>query len=66
MISDKIKKEASPYLRVAGIKMFHGNSLSGKTCWLSEPYDLINPITNKKDYYGYKHKMIMITCFIFI
>ncbi len=52
VISDKIKKEASPYLRVAGIKMFHGNSLSGKTCWLSDPYDLINPITNKKDYYG--------------
>src|SRR5580700_6213078 len=25
-------------LRVTSIKVFHGNSLSGRTCWLSEPY----------------------------
>jgi predicted amidohydrolase YtcJ len=39
-------------LQVSGIKVFHGNSLSGRTCWLNEPYDMINPETNKKDYYG--------------
>ncbi len=25
-------------LRLTSIKVFHGNSLSGRTCWLSEPY----------------------------
>ncbi|SPF40439.1 Amidohydrolase 3 [Candidatus Sulfopaludibacter sp. SbA4] len=25
-------------LRATSIKVFHGNSLSGRTCWLSEPY----------------------------
>jgi predicted amidohydrolase YtcJ len=40
------------WLRVGAIKFFHGNSLSGRTCWLSEPYDMINPKTGKKDYYG--------------
>jgi len=25
-------------LRVTSIKVFHGNSLSGRTCWLSESY----------------------------
>jgi predicted amidohydrolase YtcJ len=25
-------------LRMTSIKVFHGNSLSGRTCWLSEPY----------------------------
>lgn len=39
-------------LRISGIKVFHGNSLSGRTCWLNEPYDLINPETGKRDYYG--------------
>ena len=39
-------------LRISGIKVFHGNSLSGRTCWLNEPYDMINPETGKKDYYG--------------
>ena len=34
------------------MKIFHGNSLSGKTCWLYEPYDTINPATGEKDYYG--------------
>jgi len=40
------------WLRVGAIKLFHGNSLSGRTCWLYEPYDMINPKTGKKDYYG--------------
>ncbi len=39
-------------LRISGIKVFHGNSLSGRTCWLNEPYDMINPETGKRDYYG--------------
>jgi predicted amidohydrolase YtcJ len=40
------------HLRISGIKAFHGNSLSGRTCWLNDPYDMINPATGKKDYYG--------------
>ncbi|MHC4535628.1 MAG: amidohydrolase [Planctomycetota bacterium] len=40
------------WLRLGAIKFFHGNSLSGRTCWLYEPYDKINPKTGKKDYYG--------------
>ena len=40
------------HLRISGIKVFHGNSLSGRTCWLREPYDMINPKTGLKDYYG--------------
>ena len=28
------------------IKLFHGNSLSGQTCWLSKPYE------NRADYFG--------------
>ena len=40
------------HLRIGAIKMAHGNSLSGRTCWLYEPYDIINPKTGKKDYYG--------------
>jgi predicted amidohydrolase YtcJ len=40
------------WLRLGTIKIFHGNSLSGRTCWLSEPYDMVNPKTGKKDYYG--------------
>lgn len=39
-------------LRISGIKTFHGNSLSGRTCWLNEPYDMVNPETGIKDYYG--------------
>ncbi|RIV23365.1 amidohydrolase [Fibrisoma montanum] len=39
-------------LRISGIKVYHGNSLSGRTCWLSEPYEMINPKTGLKDYYG--------------
>ena len=40
------------HLRIGAIKMVHGNSLSGRTCWLYEPYDIVNPKTGKKDYYG--------------
>ena len=40
------------HLRFGTIKFFHGNSLSGRTCWLYEPYEVINPKTGKKDYYG--------------
>ena len=39
-------------LKFGAIKIFHGNSLSGRTCWLYEPYDTINPQTGRKDYYG--------------
>lgn len=34
------------FLRVTAIKVFHGNSLSALTCWLSEPY------LNQPEYYG--------------
>ncbi|MFY0255553.1 amidohydrolase [Chitinophaga sp. 30R24] len=34
------------HLRITSIKVFHGNSLSGRTCWLSEPY------SDRADYYG--------------
>ena len=33
-------------LRFTSIKVFHGNSLSGRTCWLSEPY------SDRPGYYG--------------
>ncbi len=33
-------------LRVTSMKVFHGNSLSGRTCWLSEPY------SDRPGYYG--------------
>jgi predicted amidohydrolase YtcJ len=33
-------------LRLTSIKVFHGNSLSGRTCWLSEPY------SDRPGYYG--------------
>lgn len=33
-------------LRLGGIKVFHGNSLSGRTCWLYEPY------ADRPDYFG--------------
>jgi hypothetical protein len=34
------------WLRTGAIKMFHGNSLSGQTCWLREPY------AGRPNYYG--------------
>lgn len=33
-------------LKIGSIKVFHGNSLSGQTCWLYEPYE------GRPDYYG--------------
>lgn len=33
-------------VRFGAIKLFHGNSLSGQTCWLYEPY------ANRPDYFG--------------
>ncbi|HEY2582594.1 MAG TPA: amidohydrolase [Mucilaginibacter sp.] len=52
VLSGKIPQMQTDYLRISTIKVFHGNSLSGKTCWLYQPYDMINPVTGKKDYYG--------------
>lgn len=52
VLSGKIPQMQSDYLRISTIKVIQGNSLSGKTCWLNEPYDMINPLTGKKDYYG--------------
>ena len=40
------------WLKVGPIKAFHGNSLSGRTAWLFEPYDMVNPATGERDYYG--------------
>jgi len=36
------------WLKLGCVKIFHGNSLSGQTCWLYEPY------ANRPDYYGIK------------
>lgn len=33
-------------LKIGSIKVFHGNSLSGQTCWLYEPYE------GRPDYFG--------------
>jgi predicted amidohydrolase YtcJ len=52
LLDGRIQRREGDYLRIEGVKIFHGNSLSGKTCWLYEPYDTINPVTGKKDYYG--------------
>lgn len=40
------------WVRLGGIKIVHGNSLSGRTCWVSEPYDRVNPATSFRDDYG--------------
>ena len=34
----KIGDFGNDRIRLASIKLFHGNSLSGHTCWVSEPY----------------------------
>jgi predicted amidohydrolase YtcJ len=52
VLNGKIPKTETDFLRIAGIKVVQGNSLSGKTCWLNDPYDMINPLTGKRDYYG--------------
>lgn len=36
-LTERVNADDS-WLRVGAIKLFHGNSLSGQTCWLSEPY----------------------------
>ena len=54
--NEKIEQIETDFLRVKSIKVFHGNSLSGKTCWLHEPYNMINPATGKNDYYGIPYK----------
>jgi len=51
-----IQQSETDFLRVKSIKVFHGNSLSGKTCWLYEPYQMVNPATGKNDYYGIPYK----------
>ncbi|HEV2478690.1 MAG TPA: amidohydrolase family protein, partial [Puia sp.] len=52
VLDGRIPRVSGPWLRIEGIKIFHGNSLSGKTCWLYEPYDTVNPRTGLRDYYG--------------
>ena len=52
VIDGRIPRVAGSWLRIEGIKIFHGNSLSGKTCLLYEPYDTVNPRTGLRDYYG--------------
>ena len=52
VLDGRIPRVRGEFLRIDGIKIFHGNSLSGKTCWLYEPYDTINPVSGLKDYYG--------------
>src|SRR5579859_2107570 len=57
LLDDAIQKRitrgyGNENLRISGIKVFHGNSLSGRTCWLNEPYDIVNPETGRTDYYG--------------
>jgi predicted amidohydrolase YtcJ len=42
----KLERRANDRVRYGAIKLFHGNSLSGQTCWLSKPYE------NRPDYYG--------------
>jgi len=54
--NNSIAQFESDFLRVKSIKVFHGNSLSGKTCWLYEPYQMINPATGNNDYYGIPYK----------
>ncbi|TFF35929.1 amidohydrolase [Mucilaginibacter psychrotolerans] len=52
VLNGTIPRTETDFLRIAGIKVVQGNSLSGKTCWLNDPYDMINPLTGKRDYYG--------------
>jgi predicted amidohydrolase YtcJ len=42
-------------LRVGPLKLFAGNSLSGRTCWLKEPYT-ITPAGKTPPYYGIPYK----------
>ena len=40
------------WVKLGPIKAHHGNSLSGRTAWLFEPYDMVNPASGERDYYG--------------
>ena len=44
----RLKKQGpgDDWIRMDSIKMYHGNSLSGHTCWLSKPY------VGQPDYFG--------------
>jgi predicted amidohydrolase YtcJ len=42
----KNETQRSEGVRYGAIKLFHGNSLSAQTCWVSKPY------ANRADYYG--------------
>ena len=53
---NSIAQVETDFLRVKSIKVFHGNSLSGKTCWLYEPYQMVNPSSGLNDYYGIPYK----------
>lgn len=46
--AETVRRKASPtpLVRYGAIKLFHGNSLSGQTCWLSRPYE------GRPDYFG--------------
>lgn len=48
LLADRVKSKnfGDDRIRLASIKLFHGNSLSGHTCWVSEPYE------GQPDYYG--------------
>ena len=42
----RMAENASSVMRYGAIKLFHGNSLSGQTCWVTEPY------AGRSDYFG--------------
>ena len=42
----KLEHSTNNGVHYGAIKLFHGNSLSGQTCWLSKPYE------GRPDYYG--------------
>jgi predicted amidohydrolase YtcJ len=49
-LTDAVERKAAGVtndaVRYGAVKIFHGNSLSGQTCWLSKPYE------NRPDYFG--------------
>ena len=42
----RMAQNSATAVRYGAIKIFHGNSLSGQTCWVSEPY------AGRPDYFG--------------
>jgi len=44
-------------LKIGPLKLFAGNSLSGRTCWLSEPY-VGSHKDDKPSYYGIAHPVV--------